>query len=290
MLLDLRKSNRPWSSRDFRWRSYVGNKDLVKHGQDMTKAVRFRGKCSGWNTMITGPSRSGKTSFVRLLMQTIGCLQVTLDMVEPCGECSNCHFLHHIHGNRDWENYAALVPAPNDYREFASDWLYGFRSYNCATMSESDIRDLIFWASQHDVMQRFIFLDEIHRLNRNFLDEKLLVVMDHSSAIWIGASAKISKEERDENSELEKMFLNRFDHKFVTGPVADEEIIFWMVDQCQQAGIRCEDPESTLSLLAQRSRRLPGFVTQILNKAYNSEDMVITREMVEKHIFDFDDV
>ncbi len=59
-----------------KWEDFVGNDDCVAHFQHTLRLVRFSGHRSGFNTLITGPSRGGKTAMVKLLLKSAICLNL----------------------------------------------------------------------------------------------------------------------------------------------------------------------------------------------------------------------
>src|SRR5690242_9014454 len=118
--------NPAWTPQVTSWDHYLGNTKLADHGKSMVRAFRFRGKRKGWDTLITGESQSGKSSFVKLLMQSMGCLGITPQMLDPCGKCFNCRYKHHIHGNNDWEDVGIFLTSEESQLP-GGNWRYAFR-------------------------------------------------------------------------------------------------------------------------------------------------------------------
>lgn len=63
----------------------------------------------------------------------------------------------------------------------------------------------------------------------------------------------------------------------------------WPAQRCEEWGIECEEPKETLLRLAERSQQVPGMALQVLNKAHKRRSKLLTRSIVENHVFDFDD-
>lgn len=85
------------------------------------------------------------------------------------------------------------------------------------------------------------------------------------------------------------MFQNRFTFRLETQKPTVDEMVFWLAERCEEWGIRLEAPESTLQRLAERSRCLPGMALQVVNKAHKKRSKLLTRQLVDEHVFNFDD-
>lgn len=276
-----------WSPRVSSWDHYLGNPKLVGHGKSMVNAFRFRGKRKGWNTLITGESQSGKSSFVKLVMQSMGCYAITPQMLDPCGKCLNCRFKHHIHGNNDWEDVDIFLTSEDSQLPGAA-WRYAFRFVDCSRVTASEIDDLALWSHQNSDKNQFVFLDEIHRLSRNHLDERLLIPMDECPITWIGASAMIKTATLEGGNGLDMMLQNRFSYRIETVKPPMNEMKQWLSVQCQLAGVAVEKGDATLEKLATSSGRIPGMAIELVEKAYNRDDERLTDAMIDEHVFCFD--
>jgi hypothetical protein len=49
------------------WDDITGNEEIVEHLKNMLFGIRVNRDFSGWNTLITGPSRSGETALIKRL-------------------------------------------------------------------------------------------------------------------------------------------------------------------------------------------------------------------------------
>jgi DNA polymerase III gamma/tau subunit len=73
------------------WQDIVGNQEIVEHFQNMLYKIRVDGAIKGWNTLLTGPSRSGKTSEVKLFLRSLICLNIAdYSKIYPCFTCPHC--------------------------------------------------------------------------------------------------------------------------------------------------------------------------------------------------------
>lgn len=276
-----------------RWDQIIGNQPLKEYFWDMIWCVRQEGHRSGFNLLLTGPSRGGKTSGVTLGIQALGCFNLDFDTFNPCGQCSNCTAKIGLHGNDGWENWVDLF---EDEETAKKSVRYLYIPLNCGSLDEAEIDKVLAKVRVDDGTLKIIYLDEVHRLVRRGLDSQLLVPLEKHQVVWIASSAYVRKDDnedghegRQKHYELEKMFQNRFTFRIATQKPTVEEMAVWLAERCQEWGIRVEDPEPTLIRLSERSRQLPGMALQVVNKAHKRRSKLLTRQMVEEHVFDFDD-
>jgi len=205
--------------------------------------------------------------------------------MNPCGHCQNCTMKSHLYGNDGWENVVDFLPegeAPTPVR-------YHYLPLDCTSLSESELDRILHRIRIDDQNLRIIYLDEVHRLSRRFMDERLLKPLEDFPAIWIASSAIVKKDSDANGTRLDKMFQNRFTYRIETQKPTVEELTLSLAERCEEWSIRCDDPEPTLTRLAERSSQIPGLALQVLNKAHKRRSKLLTREMVERHVFDFDD-
>lgn len=206
MTKQLRKSNKRtkdverWQATT--WDQIVGNKKLKEYFWDMIWCIRREGHVSGFNALITGPSRGGKTSTVSFGIKCIGCLRFDYDTMNPCGECSNCRLNHHLYGNEGWENFVDVLGDD----DVSTAVRYHHMPLDCSRLNETQIDDCIDRIRINDEKLRIITLDEVHRLSRRSMDERLLKCIEDFPAIWIAMSANVKKEDDNDLKKLEKMF------------------------------------------------------------------------------------
>lgn len=268
-----------------RWDQIVGNKLLKEYFWDMIWCIRKEGHVSGFNALITGPSRGGKTSTVSFGLKCIGCLNFDFESMNPCGECFNCTLNHHLYGNAGWENHIDVF----DEGELRTSIRYHYMPLDCSRLNETQIEDCILKIRINDENLRIITLDEVHRLARRSMDERLLKPAEDFPAIWIAMSANVKKEDDNDLKKLEKMFQNRFTYRINTQKPTMPEMMVWLAERCQEFGIKCEVPKLTLKSLVERSNQLPGMALQVLNKAQKKRSKTLTTELVESHVFDLDE-
>lgn len=268
-----------------RWDQIVGNKLLKEYLWDMIWCIRMEGHISGFNALITGPSRGGKTSTVRFGIKCIGCLKFDFETMNPCGDCSNCNLNHHLYGNDGWENHIDVFNDDN----LRTPIRYHHMPLDCSRLNETQIEDCIQKIRINDENLRIITLDEVHRLSRRSMDERLLKPVEDFPAIWIAMSANVKKEDDNDLKKLEKMFQNRFTYRINTQKPTVPEMMVWLAERCEDFGITCESPKATLKDLAERCNQLPGMALQVLNKAHKRRSKQLDAALVESHVFDLDD-
>ena len=263
-----------------RWSDIAGNQQLKTYFQEMIWGVRQCGVLSGYNALIHGPSRSGKSSAVKFALQSLGCLHLDFDSLEPCGQCRHCRDRNHIHGNAGWESFAASL----DDEEATTRICYRYTPIDCSRVTESELDQLIVGLRADDGHLKVILLDEAHRLHRKRMDERLLVAMDDYPAIWIASTAH-SAVDADGRDKLDAMFCNRFSFRLETEKPDVAELTVWLAQRCREFGIQVEKPGTTLKRLAERSGQMPGLALHVLNRATKSRQQQLTIQMVDEHRF-----
>jgi Cdc6-like AAA superfamily ATPase len=247
-----------------RWDQILGNEELVEHYQDNLRNM-LSGNRKGLNTMVFGPSRSGKTAVTKLFARCLLCENLDYTTLNPCsGTCDNCQ--------ADVSRFGL-----DGLETILRDGRVHYLPIDCTSISASELRDKLVDLRDYEGI-RVVYLDEVHRLQRNFLDEQLLKPVEERNFMWIVSSAAIDG--------LEQMFKNRFTRIRTSQPTEDQ-LALWLGARCVEWGISWDD-STTLLRLAERSRVLPGLALQALARAAVRPGRVLTRKLVERHIFDSD--
>lgn len=276
-----------------RWDQVVGNQELKEYFYDTIWCVHQESHRSGFNMLLTGDSRGGKTSGITLGIKALGCSHLDYETFNPCGYCANCKAKVGLYGNDGWENW---VDVSEDEEAAKKSVRFLYLPVDCTRLNEAEIDRVIEKVRVDDGNLKIIYLDEVHRLVRRGLDEQLLKPLETCEAIWIASSAYVKKEDRDDGNEdgrkqdsLEKMFQNRFTFRIETQRPTVDEMSLWLAERSEEWSIKVEDAESTLQRLTERSCCVPGMALQVLNKAHKKRSKVLTAAMVENHVFDLDD-
>lgn len=268
-----------------RWDQVVGNQSLKEYFQNMIWCVRKEGHRSGFNMLVEGESRTGKTSTIRLGLKSFGCLNLDFETLNPCNRCMNCRDKIYRYGTGGWENFMSLFAEEESTTPFS----YFFLPLDCSSLTDSDLQEAFNEVKEGEPYQRVVYLDECHRLASRSMDEKLLKPLEDIPAIWIASSAYVKKEKVNDTTKLDKMFQNRFTYRLRTEKPSVEELAIWLAERCEEWGIECECPQKTLTALAQRSCQNPGLALQVLNRAHKSRNHLLSMKLLDQHIFDLDD-
>ena len=248
------------------WGDVVGNPELVEHFQDILHAS-LDGEFNGLNTLVTGESRSGKTSIVKLFVRCIYCDKLDRKTLTPCKfECENCRTDVSLYG---LEGMNVNLQGRNIH----------YLPIDCTSVSEKDLKDRLVDLRDYGGF-RLVFLDEAHRLVRRNMDEQLLKPSEErANTMWIVTSAV--------TGELESMFKRRF-VRLQTERASVDDFSLWLTDRCHEFEIQIDEP-STIIRLAERSNQSPGDALQVLSRAAIKRPKQLTRKLVESHHFEIND-
>jgi DNA polymerase-3 subunit gamma/tau len=248
-----------------RWQDFAGNPILVEHFQDILR-VSLDGDFHGLNTLVTGPSRSGKTATIKFFARCLYCDRLDRETLTPCHfECDNCRTDVSRFGLQGMEVHS-------------QDRNIHYLPIDCTGMTEEELRGKLTDLRDYAGF-RIVFLDEAHRLVRRNMDEQLLKpAEERANTMWIVTSA--------DTGGLEKPLKKRF-VRLQTQPLPIEDFSLWLTDRCNDFGIEV-DP-STIIRLADRSNQIPGDALQVLARAAIKRPKRLTIQLVESHIFELDD-
>ena len=267
------------------WDDILGNRTIREYFKDMIYNVRVVGRWADLNALVIGAPRTGKSASILYGMKCLGCFNLNFETLDACGTCASCQGKQYKYGNREWEHWCSILsddeaPTPIEFH---------YAPVDCTTLDVEGIKKLTIDLEANEHILNVIYLDEIHRLCSRNMDEKLLIPMDKFPAIWIASSAYADRKDGSSGRPLEKMLQNRFTYRLPTEKPTDQELAIWTARQCKRIGITVEDPKSTLNLLAQRCDRIPGMAIAVLRKAFNKREKILTRKLLDEHVFDFDD-
>jgi replication-associated recombination protein RarA len=219
-----------------RWEQILGNEDLVEHYQDNSRSM-LAGDRKGLNTMVFGESRSGKTAITKLFARCLLCENLDFTTLNPCnGTCQNCQ--------TDVSRYG-LEGLETDLRQGKVHYV----PIDCTSISMPELQHrLIEWRDYAGI--RVVYLDEVHRLQRNFLDEQLLKPVEERNFMWIVSSANITG--------LEQMLKNRFT-RIKTTQSSLEQFALWLGQRCTEWQIRWDDSHILLRLAERQSQNTVAF-------------------------------
>lgn len=258
------------------WSRHQGNENAKDELQQLVRAIRLHGRRAGFRLMFRGASRGGKTSLIQYAVKCIGCFNLDLVTLDACHKCRNCIVEHHLYGNVGWENYVNFC-RPD---EVSTPIYYRYVYIDCTTITTGDLDDHLRRVNSDRNLLQIVYLDEIHRLARRQMDERLLTPLDRQDVIWIGSSVRLN--------ELDEMLLNRFRIVDLQKPSASKLGRF-LAEVCHEFGVKVESPDTTLIALAELSHQVTGTALQVLNFAYQSPAKLLTRAMVDRYVYRVND-
>lgn len=257
------------------WDEMVGNATLKEVLQNLVYRVRVLGKTDTFRAFAYGPSRGGKTSTIQFAIKCLLCSDLDLNSLNPCHQCHYCREDVELHGTNGWHEWVELLHGSK-----AIPFIY--IPVDCTRLTEGELESILFSLRGNAEQLQIVYWDEIHRLARRRMDERLLVAMDKYKAIWLASSAIVG--------ELDQMFLNRFDERIKVQLPEVNELAIFLANRCEEWDIRCAgDPCKTLTRLAERANQVPGLALQVLRRAYGSRERILTMSTVENFEFILDD-
>lgn len=267
----------------------AGCPTTTEHYRDLVNGVINRGLMSGFNTLMTGDSRTGKTSGIRMAIRSLTCKELDYDTLMPCNfTCQTCRYNMALHGHVPFFDVTKIRdPLSGTLRTVR----YKYFALDCSRLSGDELEDVLFQTGQaNEHLLAIVHLDEVHHLAAKKLDERLLKPLEDHKAIWLATSAYVKEEDLSSRTKLlDKMFKNRFTYRLQTERPTVEELTDWLFDRCEEFGILCDDPHPTLTLLAEKCNQITGLALQVLSRAFKKRDVTLTRKMVIDHVFNFDE-
>lgn len=249
-----------------RWQDVAGNPTLIEHFQDILRAS-LDGEFHGLNTLVTGPSRCGKTATIKLFVRCLYCDRFDRETLTPCRyECENCRTDVSRFGLQGIDVHA-------------QDRNIHYLPIDCTGLTEAELLYKLTDLRDYSGF-RVVFLDEAHRLVRRNMDEQLLKpAEERANTMWIVTSADTGGLEKP----LKKRFVRLQTQRLPVG-----EFSLWLTDRCNEFGIEIDAP-STIIRLAERSNQIPGDALQVLARAAIKRPKRLTRQLVESHTYELDD-
>lgn len=249
------------------WDDFAGNDEAV----ETFKGFVENGPC---NTLITGPSRTGKTRLVRLLARSL-CCRIRVGY-NPCGACCSC--LEPFVADQHWYGVWKVL---ND-----SKW--SFFHFDCTRVSVEEILDLRIEFDDRTL----IFLDEVDQLLMRRIDDRLLKVIDESAAVWIGSAIQLQSRWirlRKRTREIERMksqMRGRFTFDPSTSLPNPDQLEKWIHSRCSDWSIQIDSPNLVIPVIAKRTGRNIRFVKDVFVMAATRSDRRITEKLAREINFD----
>ena len=203
--------------------------------------------------LISGLSRTGKTSIVRQLVRWMTCELITELIGELCNRtCRVCADRVDLHG----EFY---IPSFLRMRKYGRTIQVHYKPIDCSRLNSrgeveallSDIREIQDRSDRGIVV---VFLDEAHRLKNRQLDEMFLKpIEDFENVWWLFGTAG--------PEELDGMLRNRLTELRTESP-DEKELYVWLIRRCQQFDIPYEI--DGIMRICEKSNHVPGIALKAL--------------------------
>lgn len=253
-----------------RWDLFCGNRILKRQLKKLLLRLRadFRetGRVPDVSRLcflVTGDSRSGKTSLIKHFVRCISCLQLDEETLDPCdGTCATCCQRVEKYGLTGI--FAACSFGEGTLQVHFS--VVDCTKIHCPDQLRSHLIDTCDWTEG----LRVVYFDEVHRLVQRHMDEMLLKEIEEKNFMWIFSTAKPQN--------LEDMLVNRL-LKLKTELPESEELEDWLIGRCNDWGIAWE-PEAIMRVV-EKSNRVAGTALHALALAAVVPDPGLTLDLVE---------
>lgn len=207
-----------------KWEQVVGNYLLKEICKGIVRTKIAYGGCelpdeALGNFFVSGKSRSGKTSCIKLLMKCLLCDSVNPVSLEPCYNCSGCQDSYLI--DQDLGVFGS---------ENVKNRRFEYVPIDCSRVKgKDDLENKLYYDILYRDRPRIYFLDEVHLLKSMDRDSVLLRALDDNKAIWLLASAV--------PDQVHPMLKGRLSEVETECPNPDE-LVRWVVERAKEAGVR----------------------------------------------------
>lgn len=251
------------------WNEFVGVDRVVQHFKNALRIRRFeKSKDVNLSTFLFGDPGTGKSALAKKFGQCFLCPNLDPVTLEACNKCRACTELCK-EGN---DSIATRIEGSDYY----------WSPLDCASMAKMAPDAMINEITElQDApgLFRTVHLEEVGCLGKRSDDLACLVPMDDKDFIWLATGMTLGG--------LSEAFLRRFSHKIRMTVPEPSELALWLAAKCKALGIACEDYQVVLKL-SQRAKRRVGRAMQVLDVARSMKEP-LTMELVDNHVFGFDD-
>ncbi len=277
-----------WQPR--RWDEAIGSEDLIAHFKEMVHGVRLRGLLRGFNTLVTGKPRTGKTCLTRFAIRCLYCQELDIASLNPCaGTCQTCRENPEAYGLMGFQNHSSVLDQAGGKTPIMFHYIPVDCSADLTTKQlENDVLGVTRVINRRALV--VVYFDEVHHLAKKGLDAMLLKPLEDHQVIWLGTSAYLTRGDiPDRSKTLDQMFMDRFPNKFRTKLPSIPSLAKFLHSRCVEFDIAVESPPKELLFeLARRATQTPYYAMQLLSRAWKKQPRLLTWEMVTGHNFEFE--
>ncbi len=271
------------------WEEVVGCEDVVARYKEVVYGVRIMGLKRGFNTLVTGKPRTGKTCLTRFAIRCLCCQELDLLTLNPCpGTCSACRENPDAYGLFGFQNHASIF----DQAEGRTPIEFHYIPVDCtADLSPKVLEDTVLSITRQTRLGLkilvIVYFDEVHDLAKKGLDAMMLKPLEDHAVIWLATSAYAGKDPIPGRSKtLNEMFLARFE-RFRTSLPSIQALASFLFDRCREYGITVEAPiKGTLTRLAERSGQSHYRAMRLISRVWKKP--LPERHLTLKMVEDFD--
>lgn len=253
-----------------RWGQFAGNRLAVKAFKKLVRRIRGttdRGVAiNGFHLslLLTGASRSGKTSMVQFFVRCLVCEQLNLETLDPCdGTCAACRARPELGGFEELFSYIHADPLGTTPVNLVI--------VDCAKISGPNELKIKLSEIRGRFGLQIVYFDEVHRLKAKGMDEMLMKEVEQTPYLWIFSTAK--------PQELEPMFVNRSLIVKTELPTASE-LGDWLKDRCEDVHLLYQTV--AIERVVQRCNRVAGIALLALSLACLDPEIGLTLYLVDE--------
>ena len=250
-----------------RWDGFLGNtrlkhvlRSVAMNSRRSTEMGRLH-SLNGAGFLVTGESRSGKTSLINHCLRAMVCHERDPVTLDPCSghACPACELQPELAGA------FGFFPRARDGRRLVTITVIDGTQIASPRELLSELREAA-WGGGF----RLLFLDEAHRLKSRGMDELLLKAVEELKMCWILATARPDA--------LEDMLRKRL-IIVRTEPPSLKDLALWLADRCDEWEIPWTS--AAVERAAEKSNRIVGLALQPLALAALDRQEGLTEDLVE---------
>jgi DNA polymerase III gamma/tau subunit len=281
-----------WQPR--RWEDAVGCEEVIARYKELVQGVRIRGLRSGFNTLVTGEPRTGKTCLTRFAIRCLYCQELDPLTLDPCpGTCSVCRENPEGYGLEGFQTHGSILDQAGGKTPIDVHYI----PVDCtADLTPRMVEDKVLSVTRRTQFGMkvlvIVYFDEVHDLSKKGLDAMMLKPLEDHTVIWLATTAYAKEPIPGRSKTLNKMFLERFEI-FRTKNPSVPSLTAFIYHRCHDYGITVEDPvKEVLTRLAERSGQSHHRAMKLVSRVWKQpvDQRHLTRQMVEDFSFKFEEV